>query len=86
MRRRELADFKIRSRTCNMKSKKGKSTGIDNIPSEIIINGCSQMVITMTLICQKIWVKKEWPYEWAQSLIIPITKKGDPRSSIIIKL
>ena len=33
----------------------------------------------MTLLCQKIWVKKEWPYEWAQSLIIPIPKKGDPR-------
>ena len=37
------------------------------------------MVITMNLLCQKIWVKKEWPYEWAQSLIIPIPKKGDPR-------
>ena len=33
----------------------------------------------MTLLCEKIWVKKELPYEWAQSLIIPILKKGDPR-------
>ena len=33
------------------------------------------MVITITLLCQNIWVKKEWPYEWAQSLIIPIPKK-----------
>ena len=57
--------------------KKGKSTGIDNITSEIIINGGSQMVIIMTLLCQKIWVKKEWPYEWVQYLIIPIPKKGD---------
>ena len=32
----------------------------------------------MTLFCQKIWVKKEWPYAWAQSLIIPIPNKGDP--------
>ena len=59
--------------------KKEKSSGIDNIPSEIIINSGSQMVITMTLLCQKIWVKKEWPYELAESLIIPIPKKGDPR-------
>ena len=61
---------------------------IDNITSEIIIYGGSQMVITMTLLCQKIcifsckkinpWVMKEWPYEWAQSLIIPIPKKDDP--------
>ena len=33
----------------------------------------------MTLLCQKICVMKEWPYEWAQSLIIPIPKKDDPR-------
>ena len=59
--------------------KKGKSTGIYNIPSEIIINGGSKMVIIMTLLCQKIVVKKEWHYEWVQSLIIPIPKKGDPR-------
>ena len=52
---------------------------IYNITSEIIINGGSQIIITMTLLFQKIWVKKEWPYEWAQSLIIPIPKKGDPR-------
>ena len=33
----------------------------------------------MTLLCQKIWDKKELPYEWAQSLIFPISKKGDLR-------
>ena len=33
----------------------------------------------MTLLCQKMWDKKEWPYAWAQSLIIPIPKKGDLR-------
>ena len=61
MRRRELADFKIRSRTCNTKSKKGKSTSIDNIPSEIIINGGSQMVITMTLLSRKYGLRKNDP-------------------------
>ena len=55
MRRRELPNFKIRSRTCNTKSKKSKINmyiyiSIDNITSEIIINGGSQMVITMTLL------------------------------------
>ena len=33
----------------------------------------------MTLLCQKILDKKEWPYAWAQSLIIPIPKKGELR-------
>ena len=42
--------------------KKGKSTGIDNILSETIINGGSQIVITMNLLCQNIWYKKEWIY------------------------
>ena len=54
-----------------------KSTGIDNIPSEIIIKGGSQIVTTMTLFCQKIRDKKEWPDACVQSLIIPIPKKGD---------
>ena len=31
----------------------------------------------MTLLCQKIWDNKEWPYAWVQSLIIQIPKKGD---------
>ena len=50
-----------------------------NIPSDIIINGGSQMVITMTLLYQKICDKREWPYAWAQSLIIKLPKKGDLR-------
>ena len=70
--------FKISSGTYNTKSEKGKSTSIDNIPSEIIVNGGSQIATTMTLLFQKIWDKKEWPYAWVQSLIIPIPKKGDP--------
>ena len=61
MRRRELADFKIRSKYVIRILQIGKSTVIDKIPSEIIINGSSQLVITMNLLCQKIWDKKEWP-------------------------
>ena len=35
------------------------------------------MVTTMNLFFQKIWDKKELPDAWAQSLIIPMTKKDD---------
>ena len=38
--------------------KKGQSTCIDYIPCKININGGSQMIITMTLLCLKIWSKK----------------------------
>ena len=66
--------------------KRGKSIGIDNIPSEIIKNGGSQMVITINLLCQKIWVKKEWPYEWVHYLIIPLKRKVTQESSTIMQL
>ena len=39
----------------------------------------SEVEHVMNLLCQKIWDKKEWPYAWAHSLIIPISKKGDLR-------
>ena len=59
-------------------SKKGKATGVDNIPGEIIINAGTKLLNDMiTELCQKIWDTKEWPYLWTQSLIIPIPKKGN---------
>ena len=57
--------------------KKGKSTGVDTIPGELFINGGTQLIDTITELCHKIWDIKEWPDIWSQSLIIPISKKGN---------
>ena len=58
--------------------KKGKSAGVDNIPSELVQAG-GEAVIDMLLvliICSKIWRTGEWPTPWTQSLIITFSKKG----------
>ena len=46
--------------------KKGKSAGVDNIPSD-----------TLLIICNKIWQTGEWPTPWTQSLIITLPKKDN---------
>ena len=57
--------------------KKGKSPGVDNIPAELVQAGGDAMVDTLTKICNKIWVTREWPTEWTQSLVITLPKKGN---------
>ena len=56
---------------------KGKATGVENIPIELFINGRTQLIDTITELCQQIWDTKEWPDLWTQSLIILIPKKGN---------
>ena len=50
-----------------------KSPGVDNIPSELLKNGGETTTTVLTVICQKIWETKEWPREWTQSLVKPLT-------------
>ena len=59
----------------------GKSPGIDNVPSELLWARQQEEAATlvMTTICQKIWETKEWPKQWAQSLVKPLSKKGNFR-------
>ena len=52
------------------------TTGVNNIPGELFINNRTQLIDTITELCQQIWDTKEWPSLWKQSLIIPIPKKG----------
>ena len=68
---REEAEAEVKS------SKKGKSTGVDNIPSELIQAGGEAMIDMLLIICNKIWQTGEWPTPWNQSLIITLSKKGD---------
>ena len=57
--------------------KKGKSAGVDNIPSELVQAGGETMVGMLLIICNKIWQTDEWPTPWTQSLIITLPKKGN---------
>ena len=55
--------------------KKSKSTGVDNIPSELIQAGGEAMIDMLLIICNQIRQTEEWP--WTQSLIITVPKKGN---------
>ena len=57
--------------------KKGKSAGVDNIPSELVQSGGEAMIDMLHIICNKIWQTGEWPTPWTQSLIITLPKKGN---------
>ena len=57
--------------------KKGKSVGVDNIPSELVQAGREAMIDMLLIICNKIWQTGEWPTPWTQSLIITLPKKGN---------
>ena len=54
--------------------KKGKSAGVDNIPSELVQAG-EAMIDMLLIIFNKIWQTGEWPTPWIQSLIITLPKK-----------
>ena len=57
--------------------KKGKSAGVDNIPSELVQAGGETMIDVLTEFCNRIWRTGEWPTPWTQSLIITHSKKGN---------
>ena len=56
--------------------KKGKSAGVDNIPSELVQAGGEAMTDMLLNICNKIWQTGEWQTPWIQSLIITLPKKS----------
>ena len=68
---REEVEMAVRS------LKAGKSSEVDNTPSELLKNGGEATTTVLTATCQKIWETKGWPKEWTQSLIIPLPKKGN---------
>ena len=56
--------------------KKGKSAGVDNIPTELVLAGGEDVITSLTTICKKIWQTGEWSTLWIQSLVITLPKKG----------
>ena len=57
--------------------KKGKSAGVDNIPTELVQAGGEDVITALTTICNKIWQTEEWPTPRTQSLVITLPKKGN---------
>ena len=57
--------------------KKGKSAGVDNIPTELVQEGGEDVIAALTTICNKIWQTGEWPTPWIQSLVITLPKKAN---------
>ena len=57
--------------------KRGKSSGVDNIPAELVQAGGETMIDVLTEICNRIWRTGKWPTPWIQSLIFTLHKKGN---------
>ena len=56
--------------------KKGKSAGVDNIPSELVRAGEEAMIDMLLISCNTIWQTGEWLTPWTQSLIITLQRKA----------
>ena len=57
--------------------KRHKSPGVDQIPAELIKEGCRTIRYQIHKLIVSIWNKEELPVEWKESIIVPIHKKGD---------
>ena len=57
--------------------RKGKSTGVDNIPAELVQAGGDDVITALTTIFNKIWQTGEWPTPSTQSLVMTLPKKGN---------
>ena len=59
------------------KLKNHKSSGIDQIPAELIKAGGRTIRGEIHKLIISVWNKEELPDEWKESIIVPIYKKGD---------
>ena len=57
--------------------KNNKSPGIDEVVAELTKNGGNQLITFFHKLCIAIWMKKEWPVDWVNSIFVPIPKRGD---------
>jgi len=67
------------------KLKSHKSSGIDQIPAELIKPGGRIICLEIHKLIHSIWKKEKLPEEWKESIIIPIHKKRDKQTVIIIE-
>jgi hypothetical protein len=59
------------------KPKSYKSSGVDQIPSELIQAGGETLCLEIHKLIKLIWNKEELPHEWKERTVVPIHKKGD---------
>jgi hypothetical protein len=59
------------------KVKRYKSPGVDQIPAEQIQAGGETLHSAIYKFIKLIWNKEELPYQWKESIVVPIHKKGD---------
>jgi len=71
----ESSAFEVELAIDNLKSP--KSSGIDQIPSELIKAGGRKICLEIHKLITSIWKKEKLPEEWKESIIVPVHKKGD---------
>jgi hypothetical protein len=59
-----------------VKLKKYKSPGSDHIPAELIQAGGEMLLSAIHKLITSIWNEEKLPFQWKESIIIPIHKKG----------
>ena len=59
----------------NLKSH--KSSGIDQIPAELIKAGDRKIFLEIHKLITSIWKKEELPEEWKESVMVKLEKNGD---------
>jgi hypothetical protein len=59
------------------KLKKYKSPGSDEIPAELIQAGGEILLSAIHKLINSVWNKEELPYQWKESITVPVHKKGD---------
>jgi hypothetical protein len=57
------------------KFKKYKSPGSDEISEELIQTGSEILVSAINKFINSVWNKEELPYQWKESIIVPVHKK-----------
>jgi hypothetical protein len=59
------------------KLKSYKSPGADQSPAELIQVGRGTLYSDIHKLFKLIWKKEEFPYQWKESIVVPIHKMGD---------
>ena len=62
---------------CIRKLKRGKSSGMDGISNEMLLEGGSALHTAIISIFNKILIEGIYPDSWRNNLILPIFKKGE---------
>ena len=67
------------------KLKSHKSQGVDHIPTEMIKAGGRTLRYEIHKLINSILNKEEFPEEWKEWIIVPICKKGNKQTVVIIE-